>query len=118
MKDPPEIRVSPVSSASKRSELLQDINKLVLPKIFNTIKTHRRNSTSSAVRRRNGRRLSVKRENCLRLPGKNFAFCFALFCFVLCQLLCTFVFELDPITIHERGREYNLDITFRTKYLV
>ncbi|CAB3984698.1 Hypothetical predicted protein [Paramuricea clavata] len=69
----PDNNVSRVSSLSKRSgrqqEIQQEMNKTILPKILKRINTNRRNSTWSAVRRRNGRRVSLKQQYRFKLPG-------------------------------------------------
>lgn len=67
----PDVHVAAVSSSMpKRAEVRQKVEKVILPKIFKRIKTNRRNSTLSAVGRRNGRRFSVNHKQRFQSPGK------------------------------------------------
>ena len=63
----PDIQLSQVSSMTKKSDIQEDINKLVLPKIFNKIKSNRRNSTLAAISLRNGR--CIKQQDFAKLSG-------------------------------------------------
>ena len=70
--------MSEISSQPPKSEVQQKIDAMVLPKIFNHIKQNRRNSTSSAMERRNGRQPGrykartrrLEQEEGLALAGK------------------------------------------------